>query len=138
MRIRSAAVVVRDDEVLVIRREQDGRRYCVLPGGGVERSETLRQACRRELLEETGLDGTVGELLDTPVDSEVPVAYFAVRVDSVTSALTLGGPERERASARNRYTPRWVPVDALETLGLVPDEARVAVRLVLGRRPSGT
>ncbi|OIH93740.1 NUDIX domain-containing protein [Curtobacterium sp. MCBA15_001] len=133
MRIRSAAVVVRDHEVLVIRREQDGRRYCVLPGGGVERSETLRQACRRELLEETGLDGTVGELLDTPVDSEVPVAYFAVRVDSATVGLALGGPELGRASEHNRYTPHWVPVDALEAMTLVPDEARIAVQLVLGR-----
>lgn len=121
----------------MIQREQDGRRYCVLPGGGVERSETLRQACRRELLEETGLDGTVGELLDTPVDSEVPVAYFAVQIGPVTAAPTLGGPERERASERNRYTPQWIPADALDTMTLVPDEARVAVRLVLARGASG-
>jgi ADP-ribose pyrophosphatase YjhB (NUDIX family) len=54
MRVRSAAVVVRNESLLVIHRFKDGRTYCVLPGGGVEDGETLRKACERELLEETG------------------------------------------------------------------------------------
>ncbi|WP_181432960.1 MULTISPECIES: NUDIX domain-containing protein [unclassified Curtobacterium] len=37
-----------DEQVLVIRRLKDGRSYCVLPGGGVEESENLREASRRE------------------------------------------------------------------------------------------
>ncbi|MFJ3027673.1 NUDIX domain-containing protein [Curtobacterium sp. NPDC087080] len=41
-RVRSAAVVVLDERVLVIRRVKDGRSYCVLPGGGVEEDEDLR------------------------------------------------------------------------------------------------
>lgn len=129
MRIRSAAVVVLDEQVLVIKRRKDGRSYCVLPGGGVEEGENLREACFRELLEETGLEGDVGDLLDVPVDRDVPAAYFAVRVTS--TEVSLGGPELRRASAGNEYDPSWIAATSLDEERLVPDEARQAVHLVL-------
>lgn len=129
MRIRSVAVVVRDERVLVIERRKDGRSYCVLPGGGVEAGEDLRAACRRELLEETGLDGHVGDLLDVPVESDTPAVYFTVRVSS--AELALGGPELQRASEHNEYAPTWIAATSLDEAHLVPAEAVQAVRLVL-------
>ncbi len=134
MRIRSAAVVVLYERVLVIRRVKDGRSYSVLPGGGVEEGEDLREACRRELLEETGLVGTVGDLLDVPLAHDVPVVYFVVRVTS--TELSLGGPELHRASEDNEYDPTWIAASSLDDERLVPDEARRAVHLALSaRRP---
>ncbi|MDR6573447.1 ADP-ribose pyrophosphatase YjhB (NUDIX family) [Curtobacterium sp. 320] len=118
-----------DEQVLVIKRRKDGRSYCVLPGGGVEEGENLREACFRELLEETGLEGDVGDLLDVPVDRDVPAAYFAVRVTS--AEVSLGGPELRRASADNEYDPSWIAATSLDEERLVPDEARQAVHLVL-------
>ncbi|PZE64250.1 hypothetical protein DEI83_11950 [Curtobacterium sp. MCBD17_021] len=50
-----AAVVVHDEQVLVIRRFKNGRSCCVLPGGGVEESGNLREACRREPAKRPGL-----------------------------------------------------------------------------------
>lgn len=136
MRIRSAAVVVLDEQVLVIKRRKDGRSYCVLPGGGAEEGENLREACFRELREETGLEGDVGDLLDVPVDGDVPAAYFAVRVTS--AEVSLGGPELRRASAGDEYDPSWIAATSLDEERLVPDEARQAVHLVLSapRPPS--
>jgi 8-oxo-dGTP diphosphatase len=132
VRVRSAAVIVRDQSLLVIERVEDGRRYCVLPGGGVEEGESLRRACERELLEETGLKGRVGDLLDVPVNIDVPAFYFNVQVRSAT--VTLGGPELERASGANQYEPKWADVDSLAQIPLLPDEARRAVQLVLNAR----
>lgn len=129
IRIRAAAVVVRDRDVLVVLRERDGRRYAVLPGGGVESDETPQAACRRELREETGLDGVVEELLPVGVDRAVPAVYFRVRITGGTLGLPAGSPEAASASPTNRYDPEWVPVDELDRFGLVPDEAVRAVRL---------
>ena len=56
------AVVVRDSSILLILRgNPPGEGLWSVPGGRVQRGESLAEAVRRELQEETGLDGEVGE-----------------------------------------------------------------------------
>jgi len=54
-RVRVAALVLIDGEVLVVRHRKAGRTYHLLPGGGVEPGESLAAALEREVREETGL-----------------------------------------------------------------------------------
>lgn len=57
------AVVVRDGRLLVVRRGREPLRgLWSVPGGRLEFGETLAEGVRRELAEETGLQGTVGDL----------------------------------------------------------------------------
>jgi ADP-ribose pyrophosphatase YjhB (NUDIX family) len=65
MKPKAAAVVVRDDHLLVIHRRKHGTEYFTLPGGGVQPGESAVQACARELEEEAGLHVVVGECLLT-------------------------------------------------------------------------
>lgn len=62
-KVVTAAGVLRDSagRVLVLRDAMNGR--WTLPGGGVDLAESPRGGCRRELLEETGLDIAIGQLL---------------------------------------------------------------------------
>jgi 8-oxo-dGTP diphosphatase len=65
-RVAAYALVVRDEEVLLVRISARGAHAgaWTLPGGGIDHGETPRDAVIREVREECGLDCQVGELLD--------------------------------------------------------------------------
>mgnify|MGYP000361957176 CR=1 FL=1 len=55
----------RGDEVLLIKRGREPRRgEWSIPGGKVDRGETLHDACVRELFEETGVTAEIGGLIE--------------------------------------------------------------------------
>jgi ADP-ribose pyrophosphatase YjhB (NUDIX family) len=58
-----SGLVVRDGRVLLVKRGKEPYKGCwSLPGGGVEPGESLHEAVRREMHEETGLDVEVGRV----------------------------------------------------------------------------
>ena len=60
-RVRVAAIIIQEDQILLARHRRNGVDYHVLPGGGVEFGESLEEALIRELQEEASLDIRVGE-----------------------------------------------------------------------------
>lgn len=60
----SAIVFDRDERVLLVRRGRPpARGQWHPPGGRLEPGESLTEACRREVREETGLDVTIGPIM---------------------------------------------------------------------------
>ena len=58
-----AALLRRDDDIVLVQEQRDGKEMWSVPGGGVERGELLTEALVREVKEETGLNLTaVGPL----------------------------------------------------------------------------
>jgi ADP-ribose pyrophosphatase YjhB (NUDIX family) len=66
IRIRACLAVVREARILLVTHfpTDGGPIQWVVPGGGVAFGEGLRQAARREFGEETGLEASVGEVID--------------------------------------------------------------------------
>lgn len=62
-RIRVAAVLPKDDSLLMVRHRKGDKSYWMLPGGGLDYGETFEQCAIREIAEETGLEITIERLL---------------------------------------------------------------------------
>ena len=118
-------VVWRDDRVLLIRRGQPPRRgEWSLPGGAQAVGETVFEAARREVLEETGLAVEVLGLVDV-VDSihrdeSGRVRYHFTLVD--VHAEWRGGEARPLDDAA---AVAWFDLEELPRLGLWSETDRV-------------
>jgi 8-oxo-dGTP diphosphatase len=82
------AVVVRDGKALIIKRAHEPRKgEWSLPGGLLELGESLQDAARREIKEETSLDIEVGPVIETfdrvHRDEQGKIRYHFVIVDFV-------------------------------------------------------
>ena len=125
IRIRSAVILLRDGHVALIERERDGQRYYLFPGGGVEDSESLQAAARREALEELGVATRVGRLVavsDTPARKQY---YFSAEI--VGGRFGTGAGEELKSSADSRrgsYNPMWVKVADLRDIDVRPASLR--------------
>lgn len=65
MWIGGARVIIFDDKkrILMVKQAHEGREFWLLPGGGIEKGETSKEASKRETLEETGLEVEIGKLI---------------------------------------------------------------------------
>jgi 8-oxo-dGTP diphosphatase len=108
------AVVVHDGSLLMVQRgnEPYAGRWSV-PGGTVEHGEYLTDAVRREILEETGLEVEVGELLGI---LEWHGEKHYVILDYVA---TPAGSTTPRAGS-DASDVRWVPLDEVPSLECTP------------------
>ncbi len=110
------AVVRRGGEVLLIKRAnppQAGR--WSIPGGRVEAGESLHDALRREVLEETGIRVDVVRFIE--VVERVSVGHHFVILDYLaapTDPTDAAGPQ----AATDAAEARWVPVHDLVSYDL--------------------
>ena len=62
IRVGVNAAIVRDESILLVEFDDETGRHCSLPEGSVEAGESLHQAVRREVREETGAEVGVSKL----------------------------------------------------------------------------
>jgi 8-oxo-dGTP diphosphatase len=106
------AVIVEDDRLLLIKRGQPpGKGRWSLPGGRVEPHETLEDAVRRELTEETGIDVEPTGLLGTA--ERIAPGWHYVILDFSAEIVPNGKP---LVAGDDADAVRFVPIS--EVLGL--------------------
>lgn len=123
--VRVAAVVERGGRLLLVRHQKPDRDpYWVLPGGRLEPGETIPECAAREVAEETGLDARfdgvlyVGEFLREGRHTVDVTARMTVDEES---EATLGSdPEVEPDAEPTLREIRWVGVEELREIGLLP------------------
>ena len=114
-RIGVGAIVVHDGELLMVRRGRDPYAgHWSVPGGTLEPGEYLSDAVRREVLEETGVDIEVGELLGILEWAGDP--HYVI-LDYVATPAGEPSPLRPGDDAAEA---RWVPLDDVPSLQCTP------------------
>ncbi len=123
--VRVAAVVEREGRLLLVRHQKPGRDpYWVLPGGRLEPGETIPECAEREVAEETGLNAHfsgllyVGEFLREGRHTVDVTARMAV--DEGSEAALGSDPEVAPGAEPTLRELRWVGVEELEEIGLLP------------------
>ena len=121
--IVTAALVKEGQKILITQRREDT--HCRLlwefPGGKVKEGEEPRQALRRELEEELGIEAEVGEMFDAAfhVYPEYPVLLLVYRC-----RVTQGVPKP--LACRDL---RWVDLDELAGFPMPPADDPIRRRI---------
>ncbi|XKE47359.1 NUDIX domain-containing protein [Halomonas organivorans] len=123
-----AAAVVRDGRLLLVRRGRPPKAgRLALPGGKVGPGETLEAAVRRELREETGLEGAPLALLEALdlMDHEGPDARL--RSHYVLLVYRVAVQEGEARAGDDAESLHWLDLAGLEAAGEDVTDTTLAV-----------
>lgn len=130
-RIRSAGLVVRDDEILLVAHQfsATGATIWIPPGGGVEREDESIFACAaREIFEETGLTASlsriayVQEFYHAPSDTR-SCEFFCV-VDRFSGTPTIDYLPPVSPDSDWITDLRWFKQHELDQIVVYPEELR--------------
>jgi 8-oxo-dGTP diphosphatase len=121
VRIRVAVCLTEGDRMLLVQHEKLGRRYWLLPGGGLERGETIALCAAREVEEETGYRVDPGRLLLTceaiePAGRHILNMIYAGRITGGELAVGV-----DDAALRDAA---WHPRGAIAALTMYPPIGR--------------
>jgi 8-oxo-dGTP diphosphatase len=130
-------VVLRGEEVLLIKRGKPPRAgQWSIPGGVQHLGETVVEAARREVREETGLDVEIIEAIavidSISRDEAQRIKYHYTLVD-----LLAEWRSGEAVAGDDAAAVAWVPLDGLETIPLWHETVRV-IRLASARRAAAS
>jgi ADP-ribose pyrophosphatase YjhB (NUDIX family) len=124
------AIILRDKQVLLVRRDSEPRRgEWSLPGGMLELGETLREGVEREVLEETGLRVRVKQVVEV-FDSIIPDAAGRTEFHYVLIDFLCVPIEGELRAGSDVAEVVWARVDDLDRFKLTENALAAIERAI--------
>lgn len=127
MRKAVRAVVVKNDALLLMRRNKFGEEYYTLIGGGIGVGETPEQALMREVHEESSLSVANPRLVYVEKAGDPYGDQFIFLCDYSSGDVALPAESTEakiHALGANLYEPVWLPIKKLAEVSFVSEALR--------------
>lgn len=124
------AVIIKDDKILVLRREfDDGDTIWTFPGGHIEKSDKdEEEALKRECIEEVNLEIEVGEMIFEQ-NFKGSINHFYICTIIRGEASYGNGPEYTQPETyRGSHHPEWLLLKSLDKYDLRPKTLKDIIR----------
>lgn len=124
-KIRAVAILIKDDEVLLIHRKNK-KEYFVFPGGGVEEGETIEETVIREMLEETTMEIKINKLLYHHIyDNNTKQYFYLCNYVKGEPKLSDDSEEKKKMQeGKEFYNPKWIKIEELKNMLVYPLEIK--------------
>ena len=130
MRVSARAIVIKNDEFLVMDRDKFGQKYLTLIGGGVEPGEQPVEAVIREVKEETTLSVNNPRLVVIEDAGDVFGIHYIYLCDYKGGKVKLAPDSTEfeiNKLGKNMYAPKWIKISDLEESNFLPKQLKYVI-----------
>jgi 8-oxo-dGTP pyrophosphatase MutT (NUDIX family) len=144
IRVAARALIIEEGRLLVMTYADDKGRWCVTPGGGIAKGETLGEGLRREVHEELGIRVAPGDIVYVRelLGRSAKVKHGGISADThqleVFFRCKREGEVKLGKALDNFCTGfDWVPVHELKKHGFFPEAlaGRLAADVASGFKP---
>lgn len=144
IRVAARAMIIEHGRLLVMNYRDDKGHWCVTPGGGVKKKETLKVGLRREVEEELGLRLEVGDIVFVRelLGSSAKVLHGGITEDTHQLEVFFRCKrlnEPQLGSVRDKFCTgfEWAPLEELPQRHFFPEAlaTRLAADVAAGFKP---
>jgi ADP-ribose pyrophosphatase YjhB (NUDIX family) len=120
------AIVVKDDQLLVMKRNKFGQQFYSLIGGGIDEGETPEAALVREVQEEASLliDHLKLVAIQEGAGFGKQYIYTAQYISGEPSLDAASEEAASQAAGQNLYEPGWLPLADVAAANILPSELK--------------
>ena len=129
--ITARAVIIHNEEVILLYRHKEKEEYYALPGGHIELNETKEECLIREIKEELNINIRIISFLGI-VEKKGHIDYI-YNCEYLSGKLLLGGEEKEQNNPSNYYEIHRIRLQDIDKLPLYPDNLKMIEKALLER-----
>lgn len=116
------AIIIENDQMLVMHRSKENQQYFTLVGGRKNEGESIEECLVREILEETGLQITNHKQVyyephTAPYNNQyIFICTVAPHGETVLQEYSEEAILNNNVYKNNKHTPMWVPLKSFKSL----------------------